>query len=88
MPVLPGKLDKRVTLHAHPYTYYSDQVRKVMDATGIVHETRKAGPSAQGYARCTRCESTQWHLVEPLNTVDENTVTTCLECVGAGDGEG
>lgn len=84
MSVLPGKLDRRVTARV-PYTYYSPQVRKVMDMTGVVHETCVAAPSAQGYARRTRCESTQWHLVEPLLTVDENIVTTCLECVGAGD---
>lgn len=83
MPVLPGKLDNRVTAFPCPYTYYSTQVRKVKDSTGIVHETQLA--TSAPFARRTRCESTMWHLVEPLITVDEDTVTTCLECVGSGD---
>jgi hypothetical protein len=81
MPRVPGQLD----ILPHSYTYYSDQVRKVRDAAGVVHETCMPAPDAT-WARVTRCKSTQWHLVEPLNTVDDSTVTTCLECVGAGDG--
>lgn len=85
MSRLPGKLDDLVPLYPHPYTYHSTLVRKVQDATGVVHETRMPGYHAT-YARRTCCESLYWHLIEPVNPVDDATVTTCLECVGVGDG--
>ena len=68
--------------HPYPYTYYSNKVRKVQDNTGIVHETRAAVRTAP-FARCTRCTSLHWELFEPLLTVDDDTVTTCLSCLGA-----
>jgi hypothetical protein len=67
-----------------PYTFYSNKPRKVRDVTGIVHETFRAEGVPFGTRTC--CESNQWHLFEPLNTVDEVEVTTCLMCLGTVNG--
>lgn len=92
MSHVPRKIAKRVPfllLHPRPYSchsqpYPSNQVSKVMDATGVVHETC-VDTLYRGYRRRTRCVSTRWYLVEPLNIVSDSVVTTCLECVGASD---
>lgn len=72
-------------IYPQPYTYYSTQVRKVMDATGIVHDTRESGAD-RSHARETCCKSMLWHQIEPLTTVEEGTVTTCLQCLVVDNG--
>lgn len=64
------------------YTFYSMHVRKVMDGQGIVHDTRLAAAD-RSYHRETCCSSTMWHRLEPIMIVEEDMVTTCLECAVA-----
>lgn len=67
-----------------PYTFLSSLVRQAVDSAGIVHDTCE---SSGYHRRMTLCQSSIWHLVEPIMVVmAELHVTTCLQCIGARHG--
>lgn len=70
-----------MSFYPQPYTFYSNRTPKVQDSTGLVHETERA--EGVPFGSRTRCENTQWHMFEPLVTVDDAATTTCILCLGA-----